>query len=82
MCHIYITPQIQIIHISSTPQPYVASSDHTEQHRARGTNKRKDENEGNERKARRDHPTLHGPFQVKCAHDLISSIFCCWIDIR
>ena len=53
MCHIYITPQIQIIHISSAPQPYVASSNHTEQHRARGTNKWKEENKGNERKERR-----------------------------
>lgn len=55
------TSQIQIIRIS-----HAASSDHAGEHRSRGTNERKEENEGNERKVRRKgHLTFRDHLQVK-----------------
>ena len=76
---------IQASHMPSTPQPHVASSNHTEQHRSRGQNERKEENKGNEEKGRRQgHPFFHDHFQVTRAHyfirqhALLPGIISCW----
>lgn len=79
LCHIYSASQIQITHILNTPLPLVASSDHAGQHRARGTNKRKEENKGNEGKVRRS-PNLPWPLPGKMRY-FIGSRFCWWAVI-